>query len=226
MSLEKYRLLVVKKINKEILCFSGGIDSVVALHKLNFPQTIYVNMEHKYQNKEHNCIGALKKIIPQLKNIIFFNGPELGQFEEGAKAYISKRNFHLALCASHFGNHIYIIGNNEDIFDDNNKNAYNIMSLAMNETQSPKEPTITIESPFWDWSKTDIIEWFKENYEPDYVENVLKTSKSCYNESTTGQCGACESCRRKYIALWEAGFTDCWKWFEQDIRKYKNDCFK
>ena len=206
--------------SKEVLCFSGGIDSIVALHKLNFPQPIYIMLNHRYQVKELTCICELKKIIPQLKNIKYFKGPDLEMFEEGAKAYISKRNFHLALCASHFGNHIYIVGNSEDIFDDNNARAYQIMSGAMNETQSPKEPTITIESPFWDWSKTELVKWFVDNYPMDYVEKVLRTSKSCYDADTMGQCGNCVSCLRKFQSLEQAGIKDTHKWFEKDIRKY------
>jgi len=206
--------------NKEILCFSGGIDSVVAYHILGYPKTLYVMMSHRYQNKELTCIEELKKVIPHFEPT-FYHGPDLSKFEEGAKAYISKRNFHLVLCASHFGNHIYVCGNKEDIFDDNNKKAYEIMSDAMNATQSPKEPTITIESPFWDWSKTDIVKWFIDNYPKDYVEHILKTSKSCYDAETNGQCGACESCRRKYVALKEAGLKDTHKWFEKDIRKWE-----
>lgn len=207
--------------NKRLLCFSGGIDSVVSFHFLKFPQPIYVMFGHRYQTKECKCIGELKKLIPQLKNIIFFDGPELGKFEEGPKAYISKRNFHLALIASHFGNHIYIVGNKEDIHHDNNKKAYDVMSFAMNATQHSKEPKITIESPFWDKSKTDIVKWFLDNYPKDYVEKVLGTSKSCYDAGTMGQCGRCESCRRKYEALKEAGLKDTHKWFEKDIRKWK-----
>ena len=205
--------------SQKVLLFSGGIDSVVAYHFLNKPKTLYVLMDHRYQDKELTCITELQKIIPGLKPDIFF-GPKLGMFEEGAKAYISKRNFHLALCASHFGNHIYIVGNKEDIFDDNNRTAYDVMTYAMNQTQSPKEPTITIESPFWDWSKTDIVKWFVDNYPKDYVENVLKTSKSCYDANTLNSCGQCESCRRKYVALKEAGLKDTYKWFEKDIRKW------
>lgn len=209
----------MSKVDKKILCFSGGIDSLIAFHYLNAPETIYVKYNHKYQNKEIDCIEKLKKIVPGLRTA-FYDGPSLGMFEEGPKAYISKRNFHIALCASHFANHIYICGNKEDIFDDNNRTAYDIMSFAMNQTQSLKEPKITIESPFWDWSKTNIIKWFMEEYKLDYVEKVLKTSISCY-DIKPGSCGNCVSCYRKWKAMEQAGLKNTHKWFKKDIRKFK-----
>ena len=204
------------QLDREVLCFSGGIDSLIALHYLEFPQPIYVMMGHRYQVKECECIGNLKKIIPKLKDIVYFDGPELGRFEVGDKAYIPQRNLHLALCASHFGNKIYIVGVKGDAVPDKTKNAYSVMAHAMNFIEKEDEHQYKIESPFWQMTKTDIIKWFLDNYPHDYVENVLKTSVSCYSDKP-GSCGACPSCFRKWIALESAGIKS-YDWGEKDIR--------
>jgi len=211
----------INQLDREVLCFSGGVDSVIAWHYLNFPQPIYVMMGHKYQLKETNCIGKLKKLIPKLKSIIYYNGPELGRFETGPKAYISQRNFHLALCASHYGNKIYIVGIKDDKIEDKNKAAFDVMSFACNFIRKPGELNIKICSPFWGMTKSQLIRWFIDSYPMDYVEKVLKTSVSCYDANTIGSCGNCFSCARKWLALESAGIKNSHTWFEKDIRKFK-----
>jgi len=209
----------VNQLDREVLCFSGGLDSIIAWHYLDKPKSIYVLVGHKYQVKEISCIGNLKKVILNLE-VTYFDGPELGKFEIGDKAYISQRNLHLALCASHFGNKIYMVGVKGDQVEDKTPDAFKTMSYAMNFIKKPTEPIIKIESPFWEMTKTDIIKWFLDNYPRDYVEKVLKTSVSCYSEDTLKSCGQCPACFRKWIALESAGIKS-WQWFEKDIRKWK-----
>lgn len=208
------------QLDREVLCFSGGIDSLIAWHYLEFPQPIYIMMGHRYQTKECNSIGNLKKLIPKLNNIIYFKGPEIGRVEKGSKAYISQRNFQIALMANHFGNKIYIAGVKGDKVEDKTPEAFKVMSFAMNFVKKPSESTIKIESPFWDATKTDIIKWFIDSYPRAYVEKVLKTSVSCYDQHTMKSCGTCPSCFRKWISLEAAGIKS-WEWFEKDIRKWK-----
>lgn len=209
-----------KELDREVLCFSGGTDSLIAWHYLNFPQPLYVMMGHRYQTKEINCIGQLKKLIPKLNNVIYYSGPELGRFEVGDNAYIPRRNLMLALCGSYFGNKIYIAGVKGDKVEDKNESVFSIMSFAMNSIKKQNEPTIKIESPFWQMTKTNIIKWFLDNYPKAYVEKVLKTSVSCYDETTMGSCGNCFSCARKWLSLESANIQSYW-WFEKDIRNFK-----
>jgi 7-cyano-7-deazaguanine synthase in queuosine biosynthesis len=207
------------QLDREVLCFSGGIDSLIGYHFLNFPQPLYVMMGHRYEEKEMNCIENLKKIIPRLKNVDYHSDNNLGCFEYGDNAYIPGRNLHLALDASHYGNKIYICGVKGDKVEDKNETAFSIMSFAINSIRKKEEPKISIESPFWNMTKTDIIKWFIDNYPKPYVEKVLRASVSCYDTSM-GNCGNCKSCFRKWISL-EAAGVKSYDWFMGDIRKWK-----
>jgi len=206
------------QLDREVLLFSGGVDSLIAWHWLDKPKPLYIMLGHKYQRKEFKCINNLKKIIPDLE-VAYLNGPDIGSFEIGDKAYIPQRNFHFALCASHYGNKIYMGGIKGDNVGDKTPEAFKTMTYAMNFIKKPTEQEIKIESPFWQMTKTDIIKWFLDNYPQDYVINVLKTSVSCYDGSDN-QCGECPACFRKWISL-EAAGIESWQWFKKDIREWK-----
>ena len=209
----------VNQLDREVLLFSGGVDSLIAWHWFDKPKPIYVMLYHRYQKKEIECIKALEKMIPSL-NVEFVQGPVLGKFEIGDKAYISQRNLQLALCAVHQGNLIYMAGVKGDKVEDKTPEAFSVMSFAMNFIKKPSELEIKIKSPFWEMTKTEIIKWFLENYPQDYVENVLRTSVSCYDANIDGSCGACPACFRKWISL-EAAGIESWNWFTKDIREWK-----
>ena len=209
----------VCQLDREVLLFSGGVDSLIAFHFLQEPKPIYIKMNHRYQEKEIAAVKELEKLIPSL-NVEYIQGPHLGQFEFGDSAYIPQRNFHLALLASHFGNKIYIVGIKGDNVPDKSPAAFKTMSFAMNFVKKPDEPRIKIVSPFWNKTKPDIINWFIHNYPRAYVEKVLKTSVSCYDQNTMGSCGNCFACARKWLSLEYCGIKS-YNWFERDIRKFK-----
>ena len=209
----------INQLDREVICFSGGIDSLIAWHYLDKPKPIYIRMWHRYQNKEMYCIRKLEEKIPKLK-VERVDGVNLGKYETGSKAYISQRNFHLALIASHYGNKIYIVGIKGDKVEDKTHEAFKTMAYAMNFIKKPTELEFKIESPFWQMTKTDIIKWFIDSYPMSYVIDVLKTSVSCYDANTMGSCGACPSCFRKWIALEAAGLKS-YRWFRKDIRRWK-----
>jgi len=209
----------INQLDREILCMSGGLDSIIAWHYLEKPQCIQVNFKHKYYVKEHQCLNRLHDIIPDL-NFYRVDGPDLSRFETGDTAYIPQRNLHLALMASHYGNKIYIGGIKGDNVSDKTPEAFRVMSFAMNFIKKESEHEIKIDSPFWNMTKTDIVKWFIDSYSSEYTLDVLKTSVSCYDNSTWNSCGQCSACFRKWIAL-ESNDIKSYDWFENDIRKWK-----
>jgi len=211
--------LSLNQLDKEVLAFSGGLDSTIAYHYLQRPQPIYIKLNHRYQRKEVNSVKSLEKVVDGL-DVKFVEGIDLSKFEIEDTAYISKRNLLIALIASYYGNKIYIVGIRGDKVEDKSPQAFDVMSFAMNFIQKPSERQIKIESPFWDMSKGQIIKWFLSNYPRDYVEEVLYTSVSCYDTNTTYQCGRCPACFRKWIGLEYAGIVS-YDWFEEDIRKWE-----
>lgn len=202
---------------KEVLCLSGGLDSIIAYFYLKHPQPLYFKLGHRYEKKELNSIRNLEKLIPDF-NPIYIDNLKLGEWEYGDNAYIPMRNLLIATMASMYGDKIYIVGIKGDRVGDKSPEAFDIMSFAMNFIKKSDRKKIEIASPFWKMTKSDIIEWFLQNV--DNAEEIMRTSVSCYDEKTLGQCGACPSCFRKWIAL-EVNGVNCKDWFENDITKWE-----
>lgn len=216
----------VNEPQKEVLCFSGGLDSTIAYFYLNKPKSIYIDINSRYSKKEKKHIEKLKQLG---MNIDIIQGFDLSDFEEGENAYISKRNLLLTLIASYYGNLIYLVGISGDNVEDKNPQAFRTMSYCFNSIQKEKELDVKITSPFWNKTKGELVRWFMENFDSFDIEceaeDILRTSISCYNENIKGQCGKCPSCFRKWIALKYCDIKyydiDCDDWFENDIREWK-----
>lgn len=206
-------------LHKEVLCMSGGTDSLIAWYYLNKPTALYFQMGHRYQQKE---LQAIKNItaIDETMNVDVVDTVTLGYYEEGQNAYIPRRNFIIASIAANYGNKIYICGIKGDRVEDKTPEAFKTMAYALNFIKKPEEKEIFIESPFWQMTKTEVIKWFLD--EVDQAEELLRASLSCYMplEVSEGQCGACPACFRKWVALENAGI-ECLDWFENDITKWE-----
>lgn len=182
-----------------VLLLSGGLDSFIGYFYLNKPQPVYFNLKSKYSQKEINHLNKIKDIFDQ--DIIFNDSLSfLGNFEQGEKAYIPFRNLHLALMsATNYSDHIYICGVKDDRVIDKNKTIFKMWSDTLSETCGRK---ITIESPFFDMTKVDIIKWMTHNY-PDI--DLIKYTLSCY-DSIEGHCYSCPACLRRNVALYQFGY--------------------
>jgi len=193
--------------------FSCGIDSLSAWFYLNKPKCVYIDMKTKYSEKEKQCIKDLQKIIPDLK-IKIIEEINLGQFEVGEKAFIPYRNLIIAAIGSIYGDRIIITGIEDDNVEDKSLEAFQIMTECLNSISKP-DKHVTIDSPFWNMSKSKIIKWMLNNV--DNAEEILRTSISCYSNEN-GQCGKCPSCLRKAIAFEKNNLKI--DFFNNDIRKY------
>lgn len=181
---------------KEVLLFSGGIDSYVAWHYLGKPQTVYFYLSGGYSQRELNVI---KRLIP---DTIIDHTIDLGDKEQGDNAYIPFRNMLLASLAVSYSDHVIIAGLKDDMVSDKNSDIF----LKWSEMFSGMEKRfITVTSPFWHYTKADVIKWYLQNIASE-GEALLNTI-SCYRSGEwQGQidynyCGACHACFRKWVAL-------------------------
>lgn len=195
-------------LDEEVLCFSGGLDSLIAYYYLGKPKSIYVDLHTKYSEQEKKCINRLTYHFGL--DVEFVDGPNLNIFEVGENAYISKRNMLLALIASYRGNKVYIVGIKGDNVEDKNRLAFKTMEYAFNTIQKESEEVVKIESPFWNKTKGELVKWFLNNVED--AEELMKLSRSCYSDSVK-PCGNCPSCLRKWFAL-KYNKVDCDDWFK------------
>ena len=171
-----------------ILLFSGGIDSYVAYHYLNKPQTVYFDLGTPYTGKE---IGVIQALIP---TTIIDYSLNLGSRQIGEKAYIPFRNLYLAMLAAKYDDTIVIAGVKDDDVSDKNEAIFQKFSDLLSELE---DRPIQVISPFWNMTKEEVIAWYLQRYPAD---NLLKTV-SCYSQEDTIYCGRCPSCFRKWCAL-------------------------
>ena len=174
---------------KPILLFSGGIDSYVAWHFLDKPQTVYFNLRSRYSAKE---MVVVQRLIP---STIIENTINLGSREVGENAYVPFRNLHLALLATKYSDTIIIAGLKDDMVDDKNEDIFKDFSYLMSKMMGR---SIQVISPFWNKTKEQVVKWYLDNGGAPY--DLLNTV-SCYSSSSNIYCGKCPACFRKYVAL-------------------------
>ncbi len=172
----------------EILLFSGGIDSYVAWHYLDKPQTVYFDIGSKYSEKEVEFVSAL---IP---STIIDRSLFLGDTEQEDSAYIPFRNLFFALLGAKYADTIIIAGLKDDMVSDKNEDIFKEFSMLMTTLESRK---LKVVSPFWHLTKSQVVKWFMDNV--DWSGHMLLNTISCYSGEV--YCGKCPACFRKWCAL-------------------------
>ncbi len=178
----------------EVLLFSGGIDSFCAYHFLKRPKTLYFDLKSRYSNKE---LLVVQQLIP---STIIDTSLDLNSREQGVNAYIPFRNLLLAIQATKYASTIWIAGVKDDNVGDKNEQVFKQMSDLLTNISGK---TIQVKSPFWSYTKDEVISWYLHSYKGN-PDNLIKTI-SCYDSSSQIYCGNCPACFRKWIALYVNG---------------------
>jgi len=173
-----------------ILLFSGGVDSFIAYSYLGGPKTLYFNLGTPYAQKE---IEFVKKVDPKI--IIDVNLRYLGKTQQGDKAYVPFRNMLMAAEAVRYDDHVVIAGLKDDQVSDKNESIFGKFSDLFSEMEGRP---ITVSSPFWQATKSDIVKWYLNNGGKE--ESLLETV-SCYSSIIDNYCGNCPCCFRKWVAF-------------------------
>jgi 7-cyano-7-deazaguanine synthase len=174
----------------KILLLSGGIDSFVAWHWFNKPQTLYFNLRSRYSEKE---MRVVKRLDP---SIIIDDSLNLGSREIGDKAYIPFRNLLLAAQAVKYSDVVVIAGLKDDVVSDKNEAIFQDMSTILSKMEGR---SIQVISPFWQHTKEQVVKWFLTN---GGTEQKILSTVSCYDpDPDVTYCGRCPSCFRKWVAL-------------------------
>ena len=197
----------VVKRKKLAICYSGGMDSYIAYHyaikELDYePEDILCltfNLGHNYNQKEIDArrtqgIPHVELDLPIINQELFGNAVDKDNY------IIPGRNLMFATIAAGFAERVWIIGvkfENHYLMYDKNEAFFRTASLAC--TQAIGAPTV-VESPFMNWTKTQMIEWALEHG----LKEGLSQTVSCYHD-THKRCGNCGLCWKRAIAMYMAG---------------------
>ena len=215
--------------HNEILLFSGGLDSYIAWHYLNKPPVLFFDAKHSYANKELKTVTHFANRHPEM--ILEIDHTLNLEPWEKADFYIPYRNVLFTMIGSLYASKVHLIGIRGDSVNDNNPEATKKMAEFYN-LFDPEAP-IEVSSPFYDMTKTKIVEWYLKQGLP--VEDLTRT-RSCYDKNTDGQCGKCGSCFRRWVAFENNGVTEKydsspWEWeavdrYIEDMKQGKYDQYR
>lgn len=187
-------------MKKEVLLFSGGIDSTILLFKLvkenpnRHLALVLVDYGQKYFRQEKEaCMNILAKLDETCRGVTIplheLNISNHNEFD----GFVPNRNLTLcSIAATTLGpDIIYLSGVADDNAVDKNQSANNEMSALISK-YCDKE--VSVQSPLLTMTKGEAVAWFKQNFDG----NILLIAYSCYNGET---CYDCEACYRKWVAL-------------------------
>ena len=183
------------KMDRIVVMFSGGVDSLIAWFYLNKPKCVHVNLHLPYSKKEIEAVNYFSDRFNMNCEIVDISFIDSFPFSPTLEdPFIPSRNLFLAIIGSWFGEKICIAGVRGDLVEDKNPEAFKMMSKIITSFSRKK---VEVFSPFWDMTKGDIVKWYLDNIKD--IEALHKTV-GCYHP-TMHQCGNCGSCFRKWVSL-------------------------
>ncbi len=187
---------------KSVLLFSGGMDSLMFDTLLKPDVLLYIPSGSAYEEVETDKVYELVTSgrIDRNKLVILDKTLNLKSFERD-DMIVPNRNAYLVLLASHYGEKIYLGSVYGDRSFDKDKTFYTLMENLLNhiwqEQHWTEERQFTVESPYKDVTKTELI---KQYIEAGGSEEALMESYSCYSGDLQ-PCGICKPCFRKAVSL-------------------------
>ena len=203
----------------EVLLFTSGIDSYIAReylinHGRRF-DCLYFNHGGKYCKVELEYIDRLTFDVKICDYISFKD-------IEQETAFIPNRNIVMAIMANSMNyERIWIGGSKSDRVCDNNEKVFSELSQLLT---SMNQVSISVNSPFFDCYKDDMIRWFVLNKGSSRESRIelLDRTFSCFNplidyqsqhtsinershEHITRECQNCNACFRKSAVLFSCG---------------------
>lgn len=184
---------------RDVLLFSGGLDSLIAYFYLENPLCLFVNMHQKYAEIELECVKKMQQEIG-MDLIIDDTTFDFHEVEQDDLT-IPNRNAYLAMLASNYGDNIWMAAVDGDYNHDKTPEIFDAMSMFLSKL---KGRPIHVKSPFWNMTKTEMIKWYiNQGYNIEW----LKMSYSCF-AGNKYQCGRCSSCLRRWVGMYNNGIIE------------------
>lgn len=198
-------------MNKAIVLFSGGLDSLIHLHwaarqpQFDSVETLFVNLGHRYSRAEFLAADRLG-VVAYGKRQHVLNLP-LG-FAEQADGFIPLRNMMLLSLATYFADNVVFGMLYNEGPPDKRPGFVKRMAGELNCQYAAKSYLetsrhIRIWTPFALQTKTEMLQWYlAHGGEPE----LALLSIGCF--SAKGKCGRCMSCFHRWVAFQNCGLHE------------------
>lgn len=195
-------------MEKKVLLFSGGLDSMLHEWLIKPDVLLYVDMKTSYSERE---IEALNRLPSYYKERIVIKQLPLGEYERENK-YLPYRNLILGAIAMQYGQYVYFGFNNHDNAPDKDdtflrrtNKLFDHLNINCMADMNWDKPSYGFFAPFKDYSKTDLMRKCLSKEMPvEWIQNI----RSCYDGVSQKGCGVCNVCFNKAVALLNNGIYE------------------
>ena len=188
-------------MEKTVLLFSGGLDSMLLEYMTNPDVLLYVDMKTSYSDVE---ILSLRTLPKSYKDRIKIVSLPLTEYERGNK-YLPYRNLLLGTIAMQYGQHIYFGFNSTDCAPDKDKvflRRLNYLFKHLNKNSIAdmgwESKNFSFSAPLVKYTKSEAIKkCLRKGMDVELIRNI----RTCYDSISVKGCGVCPVCLRKAVAL-------------------------
>lgn len=192
-------------MNKKILLFSGGFDSVLLEWKVKPDILLYVNMHTVYAQRE---LEHLETLPSYYRDRILVKDLPLGEYEKLDK-FLPYRNLILIAIALQYAPKVYLgftgQDNSLDCQKPFTKKAESIFRLLSKDNKGRLEwsdKEVSIHAPYRTFTKAQMVKDCLDNGMPaEWIQNT----RTCYSGESKKGCGMCLPCWNKAVALLNNG---------------------
>jgi 7-cyano-7-deazaguanine synthase in queuosine biosynthesis len=194
-------------MEKKILLFSGGFDSMLQEFLLKPDILLYVDMKTSYSERE---IEYLKTLPKNYTDRLIVKELPLGEYENEDK-YLPYRNLILGTIAMEYGQHVYFGFDKADVAPDNDmiflqklNSIFRHLNVHAMGDMGWGNFHFSFNAPFKKYTKTDLVrKCLSKGMDKGFIRNI----RTCYDGISKKGCGLCTPCRRKAIALINNGIS-------------------
>ena len=192
-------------MEKKVLLFSGGFDSILQEFLIKPDVLLYVDMKTSYSDRE---IEALKLLPEEYQKRLVVKELPLGEYERENK-YLPFRNLILGAIAMQYGQHIYFGFNDLDNAPDKDSEFLHRVTFLFRHLNKNcigdmgwENRRFGFYAPFKHLSKTQLVrKCVKEGMDVE----IIRHTRSCYSSTSHIGCGDCRICFNRAVALLNNG---------------------
>ena len=182
------------KRHKEVVLFSGGVNSICLAAKYPDAALLYVDTGNLESPVEKLAAYDIARMLGRSASFYVEMAPYIGKWRK-QNGYTPNKNFFLVGIGSFYAT-IVLLGVGLENEKGNRPSIGFCESVGSAISFDSSNVFVSAKAPFIEQSKVNIVK--------DYIDNggseeILKASISCYNRN--GRCGDCNPCFNRYVAL-------------------------